>query len=159
MSAQLKPRFAMLRPLRLTDLAEVMEIEKRAYPFPWTESIMRDCFKAGHQSAGLELDGRLLGYGWVSCIVGEAHVLNIAVDPDQQGRGYGRRLLKRLLDVARWYRAEQVILEVRASNRVAFALYQSMGFIQIGTRRAYYPAAIGREDALVLSLALRLPAE
>lgn len=154
MSALPQPRFALLRPLRLTDLPAIMQIEARAYPFPWTEGVMRDCFKAGHQSAGLDLDGALLGYGWISCAVGEAHILNVAVDPAQQGRGYGRRLMKRLLDVARWYRAEQVYLEVRPSNQAAIQLYRSMGFSQIGMRRAYYPAADGREDALVFCLPL-----
>jgi [ribosomal protein S18]-alanine N-acetyltransferase len=154
MSAQPRPRFALLRPLRLTDLPAIMDIEGRAYPFPWTEGVMRDCFKAGHQSAGLDLDGKLLGYGWISCAVGEAHILNVAVDPLHQGVGYGRRLMKRLLDVARWYRAEQVFLEVRPSNHGAIQLYRSMGFSQVGLRRGYYPAREGREDALVFSLAL-----
>lgn len=159
MSAQPSPRFALLRPLRLTDLPSIMAIEVQAYAFPWSEGVMRDCFKAGHQSAGLELDGALLGYGWISCAVGEAHILNVAVDPAHQGRGYGRRLLRRLLDVARWYRAEQVFLEVRPSNTTAQQLYRSMGFTQIGLRRSYYPAEGGREDALVFSLPLVLSAQ
>jgi ribosomal-protein-alanine N-acetyltransferase len=155
--ARPRPPAALLRPLRLSDLPAVMQIEQRAYSHPWSESIMRDCFKAGHQSAALEFSDRLLGYGWLSCAVGEAHILNVTIDPSVQGKGYGRRLMRRLLDVARWYRAEAVLLEVRISNKIAFNLYQSMGFVRIGERRAYYPADHGREDAVVMALTLLPP--
>lgn len=149
------PRLARLGRLQLEHLPAVMAIEQRAYSHPWSEAIMRDCYKSGHDGTGLWLeDGRLLGYGWISCAVGEAHILNITIDPAVQGRGYGRRLLRRLLDVARWYRAEQVYLEVRMSNAVAAGLYRSMGFVEVGVRRGYYPAAGGREDARVMVLGL-----
>lgn len=150
-------RAAVLRTLRPDDLPAIMQIEQRAYSHPWSESIMRDCFRAGHQGTALELNGQLLGYGWVSCAAGEAHILNVSIDPDLQGKGFGRRLMRRLLDVARWYRAETVLLEVRVSNHVALNLYQSMGFVRIGERRAYYPADGGREDAIVMALTLLPP--
>lgn len=153
------PRAALLRPLRLDDLSQIMDIERRAYSHPWSEAIMRDCFKAGHQGTAMELGGRMLGYGWLSCAVGEAHILNVTVDPDVQGRGYGRRLMRRLLDVARWYRAEVVLLEVRVSNQIAQQLYASMGFVRMGQRRAYYPADGGREDAIVMVLSMLPKAE
>jgi ribosomal-protein-alanine N-acetyltransferase len=150
-------RQPLLRPLRLNDLIYVMQIEQRAYAFPWTEAIMRDCFKSGYQTTAVESDGLLHGYGWMSCAVGEAHILNIAVDPGMQGRGYGRRILKRLLDIARWYRAETVFLEVRESNETAIKLYESHGFNQVGIRKSYYPAHQGREDALIYAMAMLPP--
>ena len=118
---------------------------------------MRDCFKSGYQSTGVELEARLIGYGWISCAVGEAHILNIATDAAFQAQGHGRRVLKRLIDIARWYRAETVFLEVRASNEIAIGLYQNYGFNEIGLRKGYYPAQRGREDALVFAMTLLPP--
>ena len=85
---------------------------------------------------------------------GEAHVLNVCVSPAAQGRGHGRRLVRRLLDLARWHRAERVFLEVRPSNPRAIALYHDLGFNEIGRRPGYYPAGHGREDALVMAIEL-----
>ena len=82
---------------------------------------------------------------------GECHVLNLCIDPELRGKGLGRYLMKHLLDLARHHKAEMVFLEVRPSNRHAIALYESMGFNEVGRRRRYYPAKKGREDALVLA--------
>ena len=146
-----------LRAMREADLERVMALEVRAYPFPWTLGIFRDCLRAGYDAWMLEQDGRLVGYGVLSVGAGEAHVLNVCVDPDLQGRGHGRRLLRRLVDLARWHRAERVFLEVRPSNPGAIALYHSEGFNEIGRRPGYYPAAQGREDAIVMAMELVPP--
>ena len=98
----------------------------------------------------------VVGHGVLSVAVGEAHVLNVCVAPACQGQGFGRALLDHLLGRALALRAEVVFLEVRPSNGVAIALYESVGFNEIGRRRNYYPAAIGHEDALVMALDLRV---
>jgi [ribosomal protein S18]-alanine N-acetyltransferase len=157
MNAQLKPASAHIRPLRESDVVRAMEIERKAYPFPWSEAIFRDCFKSGYSGLALEQSGVLLGYGWISCAAGEAHIMNVAVEPDLQGLGHGKHLLKRLIDVARWYRAERVLLEVRRSNVVAISLYHHMGFNEIGQRPNYYPAQGKREDALIYAMELHSP--
>lgn len=72
----------------------------------------------------------------------------------RRGLGLGRHLLRHLLDAIRWSGAERVFLEVRPSNPVAKTLYESIGFQQIERRPRYYPALGGREDALVMELAL-----
>jgi ribosomal-protein-alanine N-acetyltransferase len=90
----------------------------------------------------------------LSVAVGEAHVLNVCVHPDWQGRGLGRRILDRLLRLAREHEADTAFLEVRASNTVAQRLYESAGFNEIGVRRGYYPARVGREDAVVYAKTL-----
>ena len=150
MSAQLQPQWR-IRPLHPSQLPEVMLIERRAYPFPWTEGIFLDCFKAGYSSWALvDAAGRIGGYAFMSMAVGEAHVLNLCVDPELQRRGLGRRLLEHLLRVARAANSTIVLLEVRKSNKSAIALYESQGFKRFGVRRNYYPAEGGREDALVL---------
>ena len=153
MNAAVKP-LPRLRPLHERDLAALMQIESRAYPFPWTDGIFRDCLRAGYECWVLEDAGQLLGYGVLSVAAGEAHLLNVCVNPDWQGRGLGRLLVRRLLDLARWHHARQVYLEVRPSNPGAIALYASEGFGEIGRRSNYYPATVGREDALVMGLQL-----
>ena len=154
MSAVANEYQPQLRAMRETDLDAVMDIEVRAYPYPWTHGIFRDCLRAGYGCWVLELHGKLLGYGILSVAANEAHVLNVCIEPRSQGRGHGRRLMKRLLDLARWHRAERVYLEVRPSNPKAIALYHDLGFNEIGRRPQYYPADKGREDALVMAIEL-----
>ena len=138
--------------MRRDDLLRVSELEHSSYDFPWSMGIFGDCLKAGHPSWVLCLEDRVIGYGILSVGAGEAHVLNVCIAPDQRGQGFGRYLMKRLLDIARWNAAERVFLEVRPSNPNAQALYVSLGFHEIGRRPRYYPAHEGREDAIVMSL-------
>lgn len=145
---------ASLRPMRETDLDAIMAIEQRAYPFPWTWGIFRDCLRADYPAWVLQHDGIVIGYGVLSLAAGEAHVLNVCAAPEVQGQGHGRRLLHALLQVARGRGAQRVFLEVRPSNAPAIALYHAEGFNEIGRRPRYYPAHDGREDALVMAMEL-----
>lgn len=147
-----------LRPMREEDLDSVMAIETRAYAFPWTLGIFRDCLRADYPSWVLHADGRIVGYFLLSVAAGEAHVLNVCVDPALQGQGHGRKLLRAILHIARGRGAQRVFLEVRPSNTHAIALYFDEGFNEIGRRPRYYPARDGREDALVMAMEL-LPEE
>lgn len=140
-----------LRRMTTSDLPDVVKIEQASYQFPWSEDIFRDCFKARYHCWVCEEQDKVLGYGILSMAVGEAHVLNVCVDPAEQGQGIGRKLLEHLIELSRG-EAETMFLEVRPSNPVAIALYESMGFNEIGIRKGYYPAANGREDALMLAL-------
>ncbi|PKM08817.1 MAG: ribosomal-protein-alanine N-acetyltransferase [Gammaproteobacteria bacterium HGW-Gammaproteobacteria-4] len=153
MSAQRQIR-ALIRPMTEADLDAVMAIELRAYPYPWTDGIFRDCVRAGHHAWVLDRDGSLCGYGVLSIAANEGHLLNVCVAPEFQGRGLGRRLLRRMLDIARWHHAHRVFLEVRPSNTHALALYQDEGFNEVGRRRGYYPDGNGREDAVVMAMEL-----
>jgi len=148
---------SQMRPMRQADVDTVAGIEKRAYPFPWSPGIFRDCLRAGHQCWVLDSPSGLLGYGVLSAAAGEAHILNLCIAPEHQGHGHGRRLLARLVDLARWHHADQVFLEVRPSNPRAITLYRDFGFNEIGLRPNYYPAAKGREDAIVMAMALLPP--
>lgn len=147
-----------LRAMRDIDLPAVMAIEQRAYPFPWTQGVFRDCLLAQHPAWVLVDDGHIVGYAVLSVAADEAHILNLCTAPEMQGRGHGRRLLRALLQLARGRGAQRVFLEVRPSNAPAIALYHDEGFNEIGRRPRYYPARDGREDALVMALEL-LPAE
>ncbi|MEY3807346.1 MAG: ribosomal-protein-alanine N-acetyltransferase [Pseudomonadota bacterium] len=140
-----------LRKMRSADLPEVMVIERTNYQFPWEEDIFRDCFKANYHCWVCEEQDIVLGYCILSMAVGEAHVLNICVAPAEQGQGIGRKMLEHLIETARG-RAETMFLEVRPSNTVAIALYEDMGFNEIGVRKGYYQSEHGREDGLMLAL-------
>nr|WP_219628612.1 ribosomal protein S18-alanine N-acetyltransferase [Stenotrophomonas maltophilia] len=143
-----------MRALRESDLNAVMAIELRGYPFPWTRGIFIDCLRAGYPGLAMERDGLLIGYGVLSIAADEAHVLNICIDPLAQSRGLGRQLLRALVQLAADRGAQRVFLEVRPSNTPALALYHSEGFNEIGRRPRYYPAAQGREDAVVMAIEL-----
>ena len=101
-----------------------------------------------------EFEDKLIAYAVMSIAVQECHILNICVDPDLQGHGIGRRFLQELLIIAKARKADTVFLEVRPSNVAALSLYFSEGFNEIGTRRDYYPASVGREDAVILAKSL-----
>lgn len=141
-----------LRLMSFQDLPQVMEIELKSYPYPWTTGIFRDCLRAGYSCWILEAPALgPLGYGVMSVAAGECHLLNLTIRPESQGQGHGRMLLRELLDLATRDKAEIAFLEVRPSNAAALALYRSEGFSEVGLRRKYYPAATGREDALVMA--------
>jgi ribosomal-protein-alanine N-acetyltransferase len=153
-SAVTRPGPVSLRALRESDLNAVMAIELRGYPFPWTRGIFIDCLRAGYPGLAMERDGLLVGYGVLSIAADEAHVLNICIDPLAQSRGLGRQLLRAMVQLAADRGAQRVFLEVRPSNTPALALYHSEGFNEIGRRPRYYPAAQGREDAVVMAIEL-----
>jgi len=134
-------------------LPQVLEIERRAYRFPWTESIFKDCLKTGYSSwVVTNTLGEVMAYAFMSMAVGEAHILNICTDPQYLRQGLARYLFDHLLKLARAANVTIVLLEVRRSNKPAIRLYESYGFQRLGLRKAYYPAEGGREDAFVLGL-------
>jgi ribosomal-protein-alanine N-acetyltransferase len=153
MSAVLKPT-PVLAPMREQDLAEVMAIESVLYTHPWTRGNFADSLRAGYECRTYRVHGDLIGYFVLLAAAGEAHLLNLSIAEVHQRRGYGTALLNEATALARKLGAKNVFLEVRPSNRGAQELYYRYGFSKIAVRRDYYPARGGREDALVLSLAL-----
>ena len=142
-----------LRRLVLGDLLAIEEIERRSYPTPWSRSMF-----AGELSKPSSIclgafeaegeDGALVGYLIVSRYVDAWHVMNVAVDPDQRGRGVATMLLERLFDVTADDARRGYTLEVRVSNATAIALYERLDFEPRGVRRGYYTD--NREDALIM---------
>lgn len=141
-----------LLPMSYGDLEAVMVNEQLSYSHPWTEGIFKDCMGSGNECWVIKRDGKTLGHSVLSIAAGESHLLNVCINPDNQGEGYGRILVEHMLKCARSGGASCVFLEVRPSNKTACALYDSLGFNEVGTRPGYYPARVGREDALVLAL-------
>ncbi|MGH8670821.1 MAG: ribosomal protein S18-alanine N-acetyltransferase [Burkholderiales bacterium] len=142
------------RPMQSADLDRVLGIERDVYEFPWTPGNFNDCLRAGYFCRILELDGESVGYAVMTSGAGEAQVLNLAISKALGGKGLGERLLRHMVDLAREAGADTVLLEVRVSNKAARRLYATVGFNEIALRRNYYPARVGREDAIVMGLAL-----
>lgn len=147
-----------LRIMLDEDLPRVLDVERAAYTSPWSEGIFRDCMRVRYGCLVAEQVDQLIGHGIMSVAAGECHILNICVHPDHQGNGIGRRMLRRLLALARRGEADTAFLEVRASNVGAIELYLSEGFDEIGRRRGYYPSRNpqdrAREDAVMMARAL-----
>ena len=150
MSAVTKSIPDALRPMHLGDIAAIMEIERRVYPFPWSEGIFRDCVHVGYCCWVYSVDEQIAGYAVMSIGAAEAHILNLCVAPEQQGCGLGSQMLLHLLELARQHQAAAVFLEVRPSNSKALKLYHALGFQDVGIRKDYYPDHKGRENALIL---------
>lgn len=151
------PGQVICRRMRPSDLDFVVQNEDVSYPNPWSKRIFLDCLRAGYECWVLATRDTILVHGVLSAAVGESHVLTLCVHPDSRRNAYGRRMLQHLLAQARNLGADTCFLEVRPSNEAARALYYSMGFVQVGERRHYYPSETGssfREDALILSLTL-----
>jgi ribosomal-protein-alanine N-acetyltransferase len=141
------------RRMTEADLDAVLKIEYAAYSHPWTRGIFLDGLKS--YEIWLMFDGQQqVGHGVINVIIDEAHLLNITVKVENQGRGLGLRLLEHLMSRAYQLNGRECFLEVRASNQSAYRLYERFGFNEIGRRRDYYPIAGGREDALVMACTL-----
>ena len=149
MSARLdaSPRY---RRITERDLDAVMAIENTVYTHPWTRGNFTDSLNAGYQCWLLECSGVIAGYCVVAIAANEAHLLNLSIAAGWQRRGLGSLLLGFVRQRVEERAARRIFLEVRVSNASARALYARAGFREIATRRDYYPAAAGREDALVL---------
>ena len=143
-----------IRPMSLADMDAVMAIEGEIYPFPWTRGNFGDSIISGYHCLVFEQAGCLAGYGVMMIGAGEAHMLNLSIAATWQRRGWGGMLLQHFIGLAREHRAQRMYLEVRQSNPGAVRLYAKAGFSQIATRKDYYPATNGREDAVVMELKL-----
>ncbi|MEO7205884.1 MAG: ribosomal protein S18-alanine N-acetyltransferase [Steroidobacteraceae bacterium] len=143
-----------VRPMHELDIPMVAAIEKAAYQFPWSEGIFRDCLRVGYVCRIIDVAVDVGGYGIMSVGAGEAHILNVCIRDEYRSRGFARKMMLYLLERARAAGMSEAFLEVRPSNVGAARLYHSLGFEQVGIRRGYYQASVGREDAAVLRRAL-----
>jgi [ribosomal protein S18]-alanine N-acetyltransferase len=154
MSTQLKPANVSFREMRASDLDAVMQIEMANFPFPWTAGNFKDSINSGHICLLLEIDQALVGYAILMMVLDEVHLLNISVSPSWKGKGWGRHLLNQMMQIGREKGGLNMFLEVRPSNVSAITLYESIGFNEMGVRPGYYPAHNGRENAVLMGVAL-----
>ena len=139
-----------LRPMRLADLPAVLDLEEELFaPDTWTAAMYREELARTDTRWYLvaEDDAQIVGYGGLIAYRDEAHVATIGVAKERQGEGIGARLLDALLAEAD-RRSPVVLLEVRADNELAQALYRRRGFAEIGRRRGYYQPS--GTDAVVM---------
>lgn len=143
-----RPRDLAIRRLGFGDLPQVIAIERRAFPAPWSLAMfVLELSKQSGICLAAEIDGTLVGYLICSRYAHIWHVMNVAVDPAHQRRGVASALLRALFREADAPGAEYT-LEVRPSNTAAIRLYERFGFRVEGRRKAYYHD--NREDALVM---------
>lgn len=143
------------RLMTVDDIPAVLEMEQAACVHPvhaWTEDNYRSSLRSGYwMRVRCEADsGRIVAVCVAMDGVDEVHLLNIVVSRAHQGQGIARALLGLLCERCRARQAGLLWLEVRPSNERALALYRREGFVEVGRRKAYYPAPEGREDALVM---------
>jgi [ribosomal protein S18]-alanine N-acetyltransferase len=143
-----------LRPMTASDLDAIMAIESVNFPFPWTDGNFKDSMNSGYMCLVMEQGKQLIGYAVLMMVLDEAHLLNISVAQSHQGQGWGRYLLVQMMEMGREKGGLNMFLEVRPSNHSALGLYESMGFNEMGIRPGYYPAHNGREDAVLMGMAL-----
>ncbi|MFZ9643021.1 MAG: ribosomal protein S18-alanine N-acetyltransferase [Candidatus Methylopumilus sp.] len=154
MNAQLKPANLSFREMQTSDLDAVMQIETVNFPFPWTAGNFKDSITSGHDCVVLQMDDSIIGYAILMMVLDEAHLLNISVAPSHKGQGLGRHLLDHMMQIGREKGGLNMFLEVRPSNIAAITLYESIGFNEMGVRPGYYPAHNGRENAVLMGVAL-----
>ncbi|MDB5752930.1 MAG: ribosomal-protein-alanine acetyltransferase-like protein [Ramlibacter sp.] len=154
MSAVFKTMEAGFEPMTQARLDQVLAIEASAYDHPWSRGNFADSLRSGYLGQLLCAGDAILGYFVAMKGVDEVHLLNITVAPQCQGQGWGRVLLDALALWARAQGAQWLWLEVRASNLRAQEIYLRYGYRRVGERKGYYPALVGREDAIVMSYKL-----
>ncbi|PRY70813.1 ribosomal protein S18-alanine N-acetyltransferase [Halomonas ventosae] len=143
-----------VRRLGPADLAALSSLEQAASPDPWTPDQL--------QAALADPDTRVFGIEHEACLVGHAVVVRLPFEAELQAilvarearrQGVAGRLLAAVIEQAHSWRSERLLLEVRAGNEAALALYRGAGFGEDGRRRGYYPARTTgqREDALLMS--------
>ena len=151
--SKMNPQY-QFRPMTEADLDAIMEIEPHIYSHPWSRGNFSDSLVSGY-SAWVLLDGaKIIGYALMMMVLDEAHLLNLSVAKAYQKKGLGRLLLEHMIEIAKKHAAANMFLEVRPSNISAIALYENIGFNEMAVRRGYYPAHNGREDAVLMGLAL-----
>ncbi|MCW2486570.1 ribosomal protein S18-alanine N-acetyltransferase [Candidatus Symbiopectobacterium sp. NZEC127] len=144
----------VISPLTAHDLPAAFAIEKASHAFPWTESTFTSNQGERYLNLKLTLDDTLVAFAITQVVLDEATLFNIAVHPTHQRQGHGRHLLEQLIETLEARGITTLWLEVRASNANAIALYEQLGFNEVSLRRNYYPAANGREDAVIMALPL-----
>jgi len=143
-----------IRLLEADDIPIVAALAKKNMIYPWSEQVFQDCMKADYHAWVICDADEVFGFVIVLNQLNECQLLNVCIDQQYQRAGYARQLLHYLFDEIRSHGLHRISLEVRRSNSAAIALYYAMGFIDVGLRKNYYPADLGREDALIMMLEL-----
>lgn len=129
-----------IKSFGVNDLPDILRIEHAVSSSPWSQGNFIDSITSSHICRGMLLGDRWLAYAVFSLAAGEAELLILGVDPSFQRKGIASALLT-LMEAELKALADEMFLEVRASNARAIALYEGLEFNCIGERKNYYPAA------------------
>ena len=133
-----------------SDLDQISTIEKETNKYPWSPNNFQSSMEAGNSSIVLKYKKNILGYAFFSVVGTDSHLLNITVSKNYQGRGYGKKILEKVLFQSKVLGATIIFLEVRVSNFIAIDFYEKFGFKRDAIRYNYYDG-IPKEDALLMS--------
>ena len=136
-----------------TQWQQLIAIEQASHTHPWSAQQLQDSIKAGHWAKALiDMANEVIAYAVVMPNIDDWELLNITTSPAHRQQGLAQTLLVQALQHAQQQGAAGMVLEVRASNAAAIALYQRLGFTDIGLRKGYYRTAhvAAQEDARVM---------
>jgi len=140
-----------LRSMDEEDLTWVNATEKLAYSFPWSKNGFIKSLDEGLCYIFSNINHDPLGYACFTSVLDELHLLNFCIAPKNHRQGLGEKFLMQLMAKFKGTKFAVILLEVRESNLYAIHLYKKLGFIIDGKRPNYYPAALNREDAILMS--------
>lgn len=133
------------------DVVQMLQIERQANKYPWTEQAFNSSFADSYFSYKLLDDaGVMQGFYIAQLILETLELFNICVATDAQGKGYGKALLQHFLTEGQSRGATEALLEVRSNNDSAISLYKAAGFTVTGQRKGYYVSAEGKDDAILM---------
>lgn len=144
----------LFRPMKVTDIPAIMEIEKLSFADPWSEISFEDEITTNDLAYYIVslVDGKVTGYAGMWVVLDEAQLTNVALHPDYRGHGTGKEILAYMIELAKQLGAAKMTLEVRKTNQIAQRIYRNLGFAVTGTRKNYYPD--NGEDAILMGLVL-----
>lgn len=139
----------MIRSMQAADLESVVSIEQQVQTHPWRLTQFQQSLDHYACTVLLHKD-QVIGFCILQCVLDEANLLLMAIDPKFQGQGFGAQLLSQSIQQLKNHPV-QIFLEVRESNLAAIRLYEKLEFHQIDLRKNYYPCASGgREHAVIM---------
>lgn len=132
------------------DIPEVANIEARVFSMPWSEQGFADALKQDTIFVTAKQEEQVVGYCGMYCSFEEGEITNVAVLPEAQNHGIGKKIISGLLRIAQEKNISRIVLEVRVSNLPAIRLYEGFGFQKAGIRKGFYERP--REDAAIMIL-------
>lgn len=132
------------------DIPEVVCIEASVFSMPWSEQGFQDALRQDTIFVVARREHHVVGYCGMYCSFGEGEITNVAVSPDVQNQGIGKKIISGLLEIASEKNINRIVLEVRVSNNYAIKLYKDFGFQKVGIRKGFYERP--REDAAIMVL-------
>ncbi|MGX2950542.1 ribosomal protein S18-alanine N-acetyltransferase [Ursidibacter sp. B-7004-1] len=144
-----------ISPIIDSDFSRLFEIEQQAHLIPWSKGTLLNNQGERYLNLKLSIENQIVAFAICQKVLDEATLFNIAVAPEFQGKGYGKKLLESLIQQLQQRNVLTLWLEVRESNQTARQLYDKLGFNEVTLRKNYYPTSTGeRENAVVMALYL-----